>query len=78
MNNAKYSSNSCIGYIISYLDMDSDLKQSIAGLSVNKLDLAQKGIHDNLLSLLNVRTGMSDEKFRLNQVNTMKNYLSTA
>ena len=65
MNNAKYSSNSCIGYKIDFLrnhfnlDMDSDLKLSVARLSVNRLDLAQQVILDNILSLLNVRTGVS-------------------
>ena len=42
-----------------YLDMDSDLKLSIARLSVNRLDRAQQVIIDNILSLLNVRTGVS-------------------
>ena len=84
MNNTKYSSNSCIGYKLSffrnhfYLDMDSDLKLSVARLSVNRLTVAQKVIIDNILSLLNVRTGVSEiEFFSLNQVNTMINYLST-
>ena len=84
MNNAKYSSNSCIGYKLSffrnhfYLDMDSDLKLSVTRLSVNRLDLTQQVILDNILSLLNVRTGVSEiEIFSLNQVNTMINYLST-
>ena len=85
MNNAKYSSNSCIGWKISffsrnhfYLDMDSDLKLSVARLSVNRLDLTQQVILDNILSLLNVRTGVSEiENFSLNQVNTMINYVST-
>ena len=50
MNNAKYSSNSCIRYKLSIfrnhfsLDMDSDLKLSAACLSVNRLDLAQQVI----------------------------------
>ena len=86
MNNAKYSSNSCIGYKFSfffrnhfYFAMDSDLKLSVARLSVNRLDLAQQGIFVNLLSPLNVRTGVSEiENFSFNQVNTMINYLSTA
>ena len=61
-----------------YLDMDSDLKLSVARLSVNRLDLTQQVILDNILSLLNVRTGVSEiEIFSLNQVNTMINYLST-
>ena len=84
MNNAKYSSNSCIGYKLSffrnhfYLDMESDLKLSVARLSVNRLDLTQQVTLDNILSLLNVRTGVSEiEIFSLNQVNTMINYLST-
>ena len=58
MNNAKYSSISCIGYKLSffsrnyfYLDMDSDLKLSVARLSVNRLDLAQQVILDNILSI---------------------------
>ena len=82
MKNAKYSSNSCIGYKLSffrnhfYLDMDSDLKLSVARLSVNRLDLTQQVPLDNIL--LNVRTGVSEiEIFSLNQVNTMINYLST-
>ena len=37
-----------------YLDMDSDLKQCVARLSVNRLDLAQQVIFDNILSILNV------------------------
>ena len=37
--------------------MDSDLKLSVARLSVNRLDLTQQVILDNILSLLNVRTG---------------------
>ena len=58
--------------------MDSDLKLSVARLSVNRLDLTQQVILDNILSLLNVRTGVSEiEIFSLNQVNTMINYLST-
>ena len=58
--------------------MDSDLKLSVARLSVNRLDLTQQVILDNILSLLNVRTGASEiEIFCLNQVNTMINYLST-
>ena len=40
------------------LDMDSDLKQSVARLSVNRLDLTQQVILDNIRSLLNVRTGV--------------------
>ena len=43
-----------------YLDMDSDLKLSVARLSVNRLDLTQQVILDNILSLLNVRTGVSE------------------
>ena len=84
MNNAKYSSNSCIGYKLSffrnhfYLDMDSDLKLSIARLFINILDLTQQVILDNILSLLNVRTGVSEiEIFSLNHDNTLINYLST-
>ena len=84
MNNEKYSSNSCIGYKLSFfrnhfdLDMDSDLKLSVARLSVNRLDLAHQVILDNILSFLNVRTGVSEiENFSLNQVNTVINYLST-
>ena len=58
--------------------MDSDLKLSVARLSVNRLDLTQQVILDNILSLLNVITGVSEiEIFSLNQVNTMINYLST-
>ena len=61
-----------------YLDMESDLKLSVARLSVNRLDLTQQVTLDNILSLLNVRTGVSEiEIFSLNQVNTMINYLST-
>ena len=81
MNNAKYSSNSCIGYKLSvfrnpfYLDMDSDFKLSVVRLSVNRLDLTQQVTLDNILSLLNVRTGAREiEIFSLNQVNTMINY----
>ena len=54
--NAKYSSNSCIGYKLSffrnhfYLDMESDLKLSVARLSVNRLDLTQQVTLDNILS----------------------------
>ena len=84
MNNVKYSSNSSIGYKLSFfrnhlhLDMDSNLKLSVARLSVNRLDLTQQVILDNILSLLNVRTGVSEiEIFCLNQVNAMINYLST-
>ena len=64
MNNSKYSSNSCIGYQLIFfsnhfsLDMDSDLKQSVARLSVNRLDLTQQVILDNIRSLLNVKTGV--------------------
>ena len=58
--------------------MDSDLKLSVARLSVNRLDLTQQVILDNILSLLNVKTGVSEiEIFSFNQVNTMINYLST-
>ena len=58
--------------------MDSDLKLSVARLSVNRLDLTQQVILDNILSFLNVRTGVSKiDFFCLNQVNTMINYLST-
>ena len=39
--------------------MDSDLKLSVARLSVNRLDLTQQVILDNILSFLNVRTGVS-------------------
>ena len=81
MNKAKYSSNSCIRYKLSFfrnhfhLHMDSDLKLSVARLSVNILDLTQPVILDNILSLLNVRTGVSKiEFFSLYQVNTMINY----
>ena len=84
MNNAKYPSNFCIGYKLSffrnhfYLGMDSDLNLSVARLFVNRLDLTQQVTLDNILSLLNVRTGVSEiEIFSLNQVNTMINYLST-
>ena len=41
--------------------MDSDLKLSVARLSVNRLDLTQQVILDNILSLLNVRTGVSEK-----------------
>ena len=59
--------------------MDFDLKQPVAHLSVNRLDLAQQGILDNLLSLLNVKIGVSEiENFSLNQVSTMINYLCAA
>ena len=77
MNNAKYSSNPCIGYKLSffrnhfYLDMDSHLKLFIARLSVNRLDPAQQIIFDNrpILSFLNVKTDVSEiENFSLNQV----------
>ena len=45
--------------------MDSVLKLSVARLSVNRLDLTQQVILDNILSLLNVRTGLSEiENFR--------------
>ena len=58
--------------------MDSDLKLSVARVSVIRLDLTQQIILDNILSLLNVRTGVSEIKiFSLNQVNTMINYLYT-
>ena len=84
MNNAKYSSNYCIIYKLRffinhfYLVMDSDLKPSVARLSVNRLDLTQQVILDNILSLFNAKTGVSEiENFRLNQVNTIINYLST-
>ena len=61
-----------------YLDMDSDLKLAVARLSVNRLDLTQQVILDNILSLFNAKTGVSKiEIFSLNQVNTMINYLST-
>ena len=61
-----------------YLDMDSDLKLSVARLSVNRLDITQQVLLDNILSLLNVRTGVSEiEIFSLNQVNIMINYIST-
>ena len=47
--------------------MDSDLKLSVACLSVNRLDLKQQVILDNIRSLLNVRTGVSEiENFCLN------------
>ena len=42
--------------------MDSDLKLSVARLSVNRLDLAQLIILDNIISLLNVRTGVSEKQ----------------
>ena len=59
--------------------MDSDLKQSVARLSVNRLDITEQVILDNILSILNVITGVSEiGNFILNQVNTMINYLSTA
>ena len=84
MNNTKYSSNSCIGYKLSffrnhfYLDMDSDLKLSVARFSVNRLDLIQQVIFNNILSLLNVKTGVNKMiNFTLNQINTMIHYLST-
>ena len=58
--------------------MDSDLKLSVARLSINRLDLTQQVILDNILSLLNVRTGVREiEIFSLNKVNIMINYLST-
>ena len=58
--------------IIFILDMDSDSKLSVTRLSVNKLDLTQQVILDNILSLLNIRTGVSEKNFfSLNQVNTM-------
>ena len=83
MTNAKCLSNSCIGYKLLffrkhfYLDMDSDLKQSVVRLSVNRLDLEQKVILDNVHSLLNVRTSVS-ETFSLNQINTMINNVFTS
>ena len=40
--------------------MESDLKLSVARLSVNRLDLTQQVTLDNILSLLNVRTGVSE------------------
>ena len=60
--------------------MDSDIKLSVARLSVNSLDIAHQVILDNILSLLTVRrTGVSEiEIFSLNQVNTLINYLSTS
>ena len=83
MNNVKYSSNSCIRYKLIffrndfYFDMYSDLKQFVTRLSVNRLDLTQQVILDNILSLLNVRTDVREnEHFSLNQVNTLINYLS--
>ena len=42
--------------------MDSDLKLSVARLSVNRLYLTQQVILDTILSLLNVRTGVSKLK----------------
>ena len=58
--------------------MDSDLKQSVARLSVNRLDITEQVVLDNILSILNVITGVSEiGNFILNQVNTMINYLST-
>ena len=66
MNTAKYSSNFCIGSKLNffrnhfYMGMDSDLKLIVAGLSVNRLDLAQQVILDNILSLCNVRTSVSE------------------
>ena len=70
--------NLAFSEIFFYLDMDSDLKLSVVRLSVNRLDLTQQVIPDNILSLLNVRTGVSEiESFSLNQVNTMINCLST-
>ena len=62
MNNAKYSYNSCIGYKLSffrnhfYLDMDSDLKLSVALLSVNRLDLTQQVILDNIIIIISLFT----------------------
>ena len=42
------------------MDMDCDLKLSVARLSVNRLDLAQQVILNIIHSLLNVRTGVTE------------------
>ena len=60
--------------------MDSDLKQYVARLSVNILNLAQVTFDLLiLLSHLNVVNGVSKIViFSMNQLNTMINYVSTA
>ena len=60
-----------------YLDMCSDLKRSFVRLSVNRLDLSEQVILDNLFSPLYVRIDVHQiSNFSLNEVNTT--YLSTA
>ena len=50
--------------------MDSDLKQSVARLYVNRIDLAKQVMLDNILSPLNVWTDVNKiENF--NHVNTI-------
>ena len=39
--------------------MDSDLKLSVAHLTVNRLDIVQHVIIDNFLSILHTRIGVS-------------------
>ena len=47
--------------------MDSDLKLSVADFSWNRIGLVQQVILDNILSLLNGRTGVSEiENLSLN------------
>ena len=59
--------------------MDSDLKLSVARLSVNRLDLTQQVTLDNILLLMNVGTGVNEIlNCSLNQVNTMMNDVFTA
>ena len=73
MNNGKYSSYSCIGYKLLfytsfYLDMGSELKLSIARLSVNILHLEQQFLLNNLRSP--VRTVVRQvENFESNHYN---------
>ena len=62
-----------------YYDMDSDLKQYVALLSVNRLDLAQHYILNHLLLILNARAGVSQiDQFILESCQNNDNYLFTA
>ena len=83
INNASYTANTCIGYKLSfyrnvyYLDMCSNLKLSVARLSIDTLDQNQHVI-SNLMTLLNVRSGHNViNNLHYDQVDILINYLST-
>ena len=61
-----------------HLDTRSDLHLATAQLSDNKLDQTSPGNISNLITLLNVKAGLSvHDNFNWDQIYTMIDYLST-